>query len=69
MGFVLSPSVLDNIVGTSMLPLLLLYAVGWTDDAWWIRRMMSCIVAPHVGPTLSDRQMWPYSFRVIRLDR
>lgn len=52
-----------------LLLLLLLYMVGWTDDALWIRGMMSCIVAPHVGATLSDRQMWPYSFRVIRLDR
>lgn len=49
--------------------LLLLYMVGWTDDGLWIRGVMSCIVAPHVGATLSDRQMWPYSFRVIRLDR
>lgn len=31
------------------LPLLLLYTVGRTDDALWIRGMMSCIVAPHVG--------------------
>lgn len=52
-----------------LLLLLLLYMVGWTNDALWIRGMMSCIVAPHVGATLSDRQMWPYSFRVIRLDR
>lgn len=29
--------------------LLLLYTVGRTDDALWIRGMMSCTVAPHVG--------------------
>ena len=32
-----------------LLLLLLLYTVGRMDDALWIRGMMSCIVAPHVG--------------------
>lgn len=51
MEFVLPLSNVDIIVGTSMLLLLLLllYMVGRTDDALWIRGMMSCIVAPHVG--------------------